>query len=144
MSAYEVMATLAAEGATLGTPGRREHLWRNVPTLDAALRAALTTLGAGAFLERAVVHVDDPSYRQGAAALVLEYRVDVGDPFRVCATCLVDHGSITLRVAAAPVSASYERARALLEPATGDGELPLHRLGDASDERGARPAAHNP
>ena len=144
-SAYEVLAAIGGEGEGLGARDRRAQLWRSLPRLDVALRAGLTPLGAGTFLERAAVHVDDPSYRQGAAAIMLEYRVDASDPFRVSATCLVDHGSITLRVAAAPVSASYERVRALMEPVTaGESGLSLHRLGVASDEHGATPAAHNP
>lgn len=129
MTAYEVLAELSADSRDFVTEDRREYLWRNVQRLEEAIRADLTPLADAVYLEQVTVYVDDPSYRQSAAALLFDFRFDVGDPFTVTVICLLDQAYIALRVAKAPADAKFERIRELLHPSRSSvSEMPLSSL----------------
>jgi hypothetical protein len=62
----------------------------------------------------------------GTTAEVFDFRFDVDDPFTIGVRCLLDHQGISVRVARAPQSATFERARSVIEQkAATNGEVPL-------------------
>lgn len=128
MDAYETLARMAKESGTTAED-RRRYLWCNAPWLAETVRRELSKIVEGAFLERTAVHVDDPSYRQSATAVVFDFRFDVADPFTIGVRCLLDHQSISVRVARAPQSATFDRARSVIEQKTAaSGDVPLSEL----------------
>src|SRR5947207_9243345 len=113
---YEILSAFGAEGAHGSPEERRRYLWQNLSRLAEALQNRLTQLGTAPYLEQVTIYMDDPFYKQGAAAVLFDFRFDSADPFRVRATCLVDHSSIRLRVISPPRDARFDEVRRVLEP----------------------------
>jgi len=131
MAPYDVLSEISRESQRLRfTRGKRSMLegdalrswlWQNTGPLAESLRSTVSALIPGPYLERVAIYVDDPLYRQGTAAVVLDFRFDVADPFTVAASCGIDHGFILLHVARAPIDSRFEQARERVEHAARGG-----------------------
>lgn len=75
------------------------------------------------YLEQVAVYVDDPSERQGAATILLEFRFSVDDELSVRVVCLVDHG-LSLKNGRSATTAEIRPRRRPPAP------LPLAQSGD--------------
>jgi len=110
-----VLHELATASAHLSAAERRDFFWASVGKLERTLREQLRNLAAAEpYLEQVTVYVDDPSYRQGAATVILEFRFSPDDDFTLGASCLVDHGKILLRVTR-PGAGLFDALRTKLE-----------------------------
>jgi hypothetical protein len=113
---YATIAKLGADSVALDPNARRDYLWRQISSFAEIAAADLRRLELDhPFLEQATVYVDDPFYRQGATAVVLEFRFSAEDEFTIGLACLVDHGSVTVRVTRPPQTSAFEAVRQLID-----------------------------
>jgi hypothetical protein len=126
MNAYEALRELSAGTMHLSATERRDVLWASLTTLKCALQEdLLAVFQVDPFLEQVTLYIDDPFYRQGSAAVILEFRFDPDDTFTIGATCVIDHAMISIRVTRPGSQGGFAALRQRIEEA---GDVPLNRL----------------
>lgn len=88
---------------------RRATFWKQLPEVsDVVGRYLKQVTGRASYLEQVTIYVDDPSFRQSAAAMILEYRFDVSDELTVRAIYLVDQSQISVTVLRSATTVEFE------------------------------------
>lgn len=106
----EILAKLSTstQGMT-DADARRIEFWKYLPQVsDAVVRYLKQVTGRHSYLEQATMYVDDPSFMQSAAAMILELRFSVDDELTVRVVCLIDHSRISVTVSRSATTAECE------------------------------------
>ena len=114
MPSHELLNILGelsrSTSGTVDADTRRAQFWARLADISRAVVADLEQVtGRRSFLEQATVYVDDPSFRQSAAGIVLEHRFHVSDDLTARTICLVDHASVSLSVSRSATSSEFGR-----------------------------------